>query len=121
MLTVHCYSLGVGHSCISSAGVYQYIEDLMACISPHSQVRYVWNQKLVNHPDQRFRGYITEGGFRVGAVRLHPEAIRDYLATKCAAGRIIGPLPRALHPGVHTNSGGMEVDCGPLIPRRGEC
>ncbi len=106
---------------------------LEACVSPRSQVQRalkeittplrweVWDQKLANHPDQRFRRYITKGikqGFRVGfdysrplnsaarnmsSVRLHPEAIRDYLASECAHGRIVGPLPREFFPEIHTS------------------
>ncbi len=51
----------------------------------------VWDQKLVNHPEQRFRRYIIKGikrGFdytcplnsavqNMPSVRLHPEANRD--------------------------------------------
>ena len=70
-----------------------------------------WDRKLATHPDQRFRDYITSGlwyGFHVGfddsqschrargnllSTSEHPQVVRDYLASECAAGRVVGPLP----------------------------
>ena len=130
--------------CISSAGVYQYIEDLMAleaCISPHPQVHQglkeittplrweVWDKKLVNHPDQRFRGYITERikrGFRVCIEQCCPEYVICPSPPRSNP-RLLGDGVRSwanhrpLPPRIHTSKFGMEVDCGPLVPERGEC
>ncbi len=85
----------------------------------------VWDSKLAQHPDQRFRHYIVEGikgGFRLGfdysrplrgatrnmaSVQKYPQAIRDYLAEECAAGRIVGPLPQDAIPGVQISRFGL--------------
>lgn len=84
-----------------------------------------WDQLLQSHPDQRFRSYIAEGlrqGFRVGfnhgselrrasrnmpSVTAHPEVIRDYLATECSEGRVLGPLDAEHFPQVHTSRFGV--------------
>ncbi len=90
-----------------------------------------WDSKLLDHPDQRFRRYVVEGlrdGFKIGfdygrslksvrrnmsSVLQHPQAIRDYLAEECAAGRIVGPLPRDAIKGVQSEISGFG-----LIPKR---
>ena len=69
-----------------------------------------WDRCLAAHPDQQFREYIVNGirsGFRIGfnynascigstrnmqSARDNPAVIREYLATECAEGRVLGPL-----------------------------
>eukprot|EP00731_Ephydatia_muelleri_P033273 Em0027g21a len=69
-----------------------------------------WEHALRLHPDRQFVHYIVSGlreGFRVGfnysrlcsgrvanmpSAREHPQVVREYLATECAEGRILGPL-----------------------------
>ena len=71
--------------CVSHAGPYQYMEDLLALDgcrprfpvrgpTPMAAIRTPlkweeWDRALGQHPDQRFRKYIVDGirwGFRVG-------------------------------------------------------
>ena len=109
---------------LSNAGSYAYMEHLVALDSmrpqsglvPEELCRIVtplhwqvWDRKLSQHSDQRFRSYIIEGiryGFRVGfdytrllksatsSSRHHPQLISEYLPEECAEGRIMGPLAR---------------------------
>ncbi len=85
----------------------------------------VWDENLSTYPDQQLRRYIVDGikgGFRIGfnyahslrsternmhSVKSYPEAIEGYLAEECAAGRIIGPLPRESAPGVQVSRFGL--------------
>ena len=85
----------------------------------------VWDAKLAKHPDQQFRQYIVSGirnGFRIGfdyqrplkssrrnmpSVASQPQAIREYLAVECAAGRILGPLQADLVPGLQISRFGL--------------
>ena len=84
-----------------------------------------WDRSLVAHPDQRFRAYLVDGlryGFRVGfnyqqecrkspqnmqSALDQPQVVRDYLATECSEGRVLGPLPPADFPYVHTSRFGV--------------
>ena len=84
-----------------------------------------WDTRLSSYPDQRLRAYIVDGirySFCVGYNRdttcqssrgnmrsalENPHVIQDYLRTKCAAGRIIGPLDPSCHPHVHTSRFGV--------------
>ena len=85
----------------------------------------IWGAKLAKHPDQHFRQYIVSGirnGFRIGfdyqrplkssrrnmpSVSSQPQAIREYLAVECAAGRILGPLQADSVPGLQVNRFGL--------------
>ena len=81
-----------------------------------------WCYALHDHPDREFVTYIVSGiraGFRIGfqyksveckaATRNMPSAslcegkIDEFLATECAAGRILGPFERELVPMVHVS------------------
>ena len=81
-----------------------------------------WQAALGDHPDKEFASYIVEGirsGFRVGfrgtpgackpAARNMPSAsqcersIDEFVASECAAGRILGPFERSFVPTVHLN------------------
>ena len=83
------------------------------------------DRKLATHPDQRFRDYITSGlryGFHIGfddsqschrarrnllSTSEHPQVVRDYLASECAAGRVMGPLPVEEFPQVQLSPFGV--------------
>ncbi len=41
------------------------------------------------------------------SAREHPEVVREYLATECSAGRVLGPLDPAQFPFVHTSRLGV--------------
>ena len=81
-----------------------------------------WCYALRDHPDREFVTYIVSGirvGFRLGfqyrpvdckaATRNMPSAslceekMDEFLATECAAGRILGPFERELVPMVHVS------------------
>ena len=80
-----------------------------------------WDRSLATHPNQLFRHYITEDlqyGFRVGFDYHHrcqpswcnmvsaleqPQVIRDYLATECSEGQVLGPLDPSTLPQVNTS------------------
>ena len=84
-----------------------------------------WDSCLASHPDQAFRQYIVHGiryGFRIGfnyshtctsamrnlaSAREQPQVIRDYLATECASGRVIGPLTPQDFAQLHVSSFGV--------------
>ena len=69
-----------------------------------------WDHHLRHHPDQQFARYVVCGirdGFRVGfdyarscrsasrnmaSTGVQAQVIRDYLATECTAGRVMGPF-----------------------------
>ena len=75
-----------------------------------------WERPLEQHPDSRFRAYIVNGirfDFRMGYTYQHPcrrsscnmpsalerlEVVREYLATECSEGRVLGPLDLAKFP-----------------------
>ena len=133
---------------LSNAGAYAYMEHLVALDSMRPQSGLVpeelsrivtplhwqvWDRKLSQHPDQRFRSYIVEGfryGFRVGfdytrplksatsnmsSSRHHPQLISEYLAEECAEGRIMGPLARDFSTKVHVSSFGLIPKKTPAI------
>ena len=81
-----------------------------------------WQFSLRNHPEKVFVSYIVQGirfgfrvGFRFGSVACHaatrnmPSAsqcerkVSEFLASKCAAGRVLGPFDHSLLPMVHIN------------------
>ncbi len=81
-------------------------------------------KQVINYCSQAVDG--IKGGFRIGfnyahplrsternmhSVKSYPEAIDGYLAEECAAGRIIGPLPRESVPGI-------QVSRFSLIPKK---
>ena len=84
-----------------------------------------WDRSLSAHPDQSFRAYVVSGiryGFRVGfggpipcrksacnmaSARSKPEVIREYLATECSEGRVLGPLDPENFPQIHTSRLGV--------------
>ena len=84
-----------------------------------------WERSLEQHPDPRFRAYIANGirfGFRVGYTYQHPcrtssrnmpsalerpEVVREYLATECSEGRVLGPLDPTKFPQIHTSRFGV--------------
>lgn len=86
-----------------------------------------WDNCLRGHPDQRFRHYIVEWirhTFRIGfdysqrtetrsslsnmaPASEHPEVVREYLATECNEGRMLGPLDPTRFPAVHTSPFGV--------------
>ena len=91
-----------------------------------------WRRALSSHPDVELRDYILNGicqGFRIGfshnsqstrpsqsnmlSARDHPEPVREYLQTEIEAGRVIGPLNRALFPSVQISRFGV-------IPKRAQ-
>lgn len=77
-----------------------------------------WDWLIELHPDQQLQSYIVDGiqnGFRVGfnyecelkkadhnmpSTFAHPDLIRDYLATECSKGRVLGPLEPTCFPQV---------------------
>ena len=79
-----------------------------------------WRNALGNHPDRAMATLITDsiwGGFRIGfgygtlecrsadrdmrSAAQCDRKISEYLAEECAAGRVLGPLPRDMVPMVH--------------------
>ena len=84
-----------------------------------------WEKSLEQQLDPRFQAYIVNGirfGFRVGYTYQHhcrgssrnmssalerPEVIREYLATECSEGRVLGPLDPAKFPQIHTSRFGV--------------
>ena len=84
-----------------------------------------WDRSLASHPDQRFQACIVNGirfGFRIGfdyniscgrttqnmaSTREHPQVIRDYLATECSEGRVLGPLDPSHFPMVASSRFGV--------------
>lgn len=75
-----------------------------------------WARYLSVHPDQQFAAYILQGltnGFHIGfdrqctklrqargnmsSTKLNPAAVDLYVETEKAEGRLIGPIPEALH------------------------
>lgn len=84
-----------------------------------------WDSSLASHPDQQFRAYVVNGirfGFRIGfdyniscgrttrnmaSTREHPQVIRDYLATECSEGRVLGPLDPSHFPMVASSRFGV--------------
>lgn len=84
-----------------------------------------WDRGLARHPDQQFCRYIVDGiryGFRLGfnysqvhrsatrnmvSADQQPQVVQDYLATECAAGRILGPLSPEHVQGVHISRFGV--------------
>ena len=87
----------------------------------------VWDEYLASHPDQEYQSYIVTGlqrGFRIGfdynqrkgcrkatsnmlSVMEKPEVVRDYLSKECAEGRVLGPLPPQMFPGVQISRIGV--------------
>ena len=84
-----------------------------------------WDARLAWHPDQRFRQYVVSGirdGFNIRfdyqrllksskrnmpSVSSQPQAIREYMADKCAVGHILGPLKAESVPGLQVNKFGL--------------
>lgn len=79
-----------------------------------------WDAGLANHPDQRFREYIVNGGFTISfddqrhacrrsgtnmfSATENPQVIRDYLVEECSEGRVLGPLDPACFLDIQTTS-----------------
>ena len=84
-----------------------------------------WDEALSSHPDQRLRSYLVNGlrvGFRVGynyrtpcvksrrnmaSASANPDVVREYLATECAEGRVMGPFSPEDFPLVHVSRFGV--------------
>ena len=85
-----------------------------------------WLEFLRCHPDQTFASYIHSGllsGFRIGynrqaprlksAAKNHPSApanamvVRNHIEVELQAGRLVGPLNKALAPLLHTSPIGL--------------
>ena len=84
-----------------------------------------WDRKLATHLDKRCRDYITSGlwyGFHVGfndsqschrargnllSTSEHPQVVWDYLASECAVGRVVDPLPVEEFPQVQLSPFGV--------------
>ena len=84
-----------------------------------------WATRLQSHPDPAYARYILEGierGFRIGvnpicqvqsALRNMPSAkehagiLNEYIGKETAAGRILGPFPKGIMPGVQINRIGV--------------
>ena len=81
-----------------------------------------WQSALRGHPDKEYATYIVQGlrdGFRIGfqygtvccqstksnmpSARRCEDKVAEFLASECAAGRILGPFSRDMVPMVHIN------------------
>ena len=108
-------------SCRSGKAPHSSLTDIVTPL----QVE-VWAAALAQHPDSRFRSYILSGiqhGFRIGfryashfcrpssrnmaSALEHPHIIGNYLATECALGRTVGPLPLAFVPNIQISRFGV--------------
>ncbi len=94
----------------------------------HSPLRLhwdAWRTALSAHPDEVFAQYILRGiwqGFRIGfdpaqllvsarrncpSVWEHPEVVEQYVSREITAGRMIGPFPPHMIPGLHISRMGV--------------